>query len=136
LTGIEGRELESLASRKKMAQGLAQPARTVLLVAEGAENEISACAAAPNTVANGGGGSPSAGLTLFSTSLVLARRARLAVTKSPKSFAKRSRRRRRRDALGVRSMAKAAGVRALDDPSDLESLQPPAPSHGNVQALR
>lgn len=52
LTAIERRELESLASRRKTAQGLAQRARIVLLAAEGAENrDISLrVGAAPNTV--------------------------------------------------------------------------------------
>jgi transposase-like protein len=52
LTEIERRELESLASRRKTAQGLAQRARIVLLAAEGAENkDISLrMGAAPNTV--------------------------------------------------------------------------------------
>jgi transposase len=52
LTAIERRELESLASRRKTAQGLAQRARIVLLAAEGAENrDISLRVnAAPNTV--------------------------------------------------------------------------------------
>ena len=52
LTEIERRELESLASRRKTAQGLAQRARIVLLAAEGAENkDISVrVGAAPNTV--------------------------------------------------------------------------------------
>src|SRR5580698_1336279 len=52
LTEIERRELESLASRRKTAQGLAQRARIVLLAAEGAENkDISLRVdAAPNTV--------------------------------------------------------------------------------------
>ena len=39
LTAIERRELESLASRRKTAQGLAQRARIVLLAAEGGENK-------------------------------------------------------------------------------------------------
>jgi transposase-like protein len=38
LTAIERRELESLASRRKTAQGLAQRARIVLLAAQSAEN--------------------------------------------------------------------------------------------------
>src|SRR5690348_13164989 len=52
LTDSERRGLEGLASRRKTAQGLAQRARIVLLVAEGAESkEISArLGAAPNTV--------------------------------------------------------------------------------------
>jgi len=52
LTQRERRELESLASRRKTAQGLAQRARIVLLAAEGAENkDISLRVdAAPNTV--------------------------------------------------------------------------------------
>ena len=52
LTDSERRGLEGLASRRKTAQGLAQRARIVLLVAEGAENkDISArLGAAPNTV--------------------------------------------------------------------------------------
>ena len=52
LTQREQRELESLASRRKTAQGLAQRARIVLLAAEGAENkDISLRVdAAPNTV--------------------------------------------------------------------------------------
>jgi transposase len=52
LTEIDRRELESLASRRKTAQGLAQRARIVLLAAEGAENkDISLrVGAAPNTV--------------------------------------------------------------------------------------
>jgi transposase len=52
LTEIDRRELESLASRRKTAQGLAQRARIVLLAAEGAENkDISRrLGAAPNTV--------------------------------------------------------------------------------------
>jgi transposase len=52
LTAIERRELESLASRRKTAQGLAQRARIVLLAAEGAQNrDISLRVnAAPNTV--------------------------------------------------------------------------------------
>ena len=39
LTQSERRELESLVSRRKTAQGLAQRARMVLLAAEGAENK-------------------------------------------------------------------------------------------------
>ena len=39
LTQSERRELESLASRRKTAQGLAQRARIVLHAAEGAENK-------------------------------------------------------------------------------------------------
>jgi transposase len=52
LTEIDRRELESLASRRKTAQGLAQRARIVLLAAAGAENkDISLrVGAAPNTV--------------------------------------------------------------------------------------
>jgi len=52
LTAIERRELESLASRRKTAQGLAQRARIVLLAAEGAENRDIGLRvnAAPNTV--------------------------------------------------------------------------------------
>jgi transposase len=52
LTQSERRELESLASRRKTAQGLAQRARIVLHAAEGAENkDISLrVGAAPNTV--------------------------------------------------------------------------------------
>lgn len=52
LTEIDRRELESLASRRKTAQGLAQRARIVLLAAEGAENkDISIrVGAAPNPV--------------------------------------------------------------------------------------
>jgi transposase len=52
LTQRERRELESLASRRKTAQGLAQRARIVLLAAEGAENkDISLRVdASPNTV--------------------------------------------------------------------------------------
>jgi transposase len=52
VTAIERRELESLASRRKTAEGLAQRARIVLLAAEGAENrDISLrVGAAPNTV--------------------------------------------------------------------------------------
>jgi len=52
LTAIERRELESLASRRKTAQGLAQRARIVLLAAEGEDNkDISVrLGAAPNTV--------------------------------------------------------------------------------------
>jgi DNA-binding CsgD family transcriptional regulator len=52
LTAIERRELESLASRRKTAQGLAQRARIVLLAAEGAENKDVSLrlGAAPNTV--------------------------------------------------------------------------------------
>ncbi len=52
LTESERRELESLASRRKTAQGLAQRARIVLLAAEGGENKgISLrVGAAPNTV--------------------------------------------------------------------------------------
>ena len=63
LTDSERRELESLASRRKTAQGLAQRARIVLHAAEGVENkDISLrLGAAPNTVGNGGGGSPSIG---------------------------------------------------------------------------
>src|SRR5580698_1322614 len=52
LTEIERRELESLASRRRTAQGLAQRARIALLAAEGVENkDISLrVGAAPNTV--------------------------------------------------------------------------------------
>jgi transposase len=52
LTQSERRELESLASRRKTAQGLAQRARIVLHAAKGAENkDISLrVGAAPNTV--------------------------------------------------------------------------------------
>jgi transposase len=52
LTQSERRELESLASRRKTAQGLAQRARIVLHAAEGGENkDISLrVGAAPNTV--------------------------------------------------------------------------------------
>ena len=52
LTDSERRELESLASRRKTAQGLAQRARIVLHAAEGVENkDISLrVGAAPNTV--------------------------------------------------------------------------------------
>ena len=52
LTQSERRELESLASRRKTAQGLAQRARIVLRAAEGGENkDISLrVGAAPNTV--------------------------------------------------------------------------------------
>ena len=52
LTQRERRELESLASRRKTAQGLAQRARIVLSAAEGVENkDISLrVGAAPNTV--------------------------------------------------------------------------------------
>ena len=52
LTDSERRELESLASRRRTAQGLARRARIVLLAAEGAENkDISLrVGAAPNTV--------------------------------------------------------------------------------------
>jgi DNA-binding NarL/FixJ family response regulator len=52
LTAIDRRELESLASRRRTAQGLAQRARIVLLAAQGAENkDISLrVGAAPNTV--------------------------------------------------------------------------------------
>ena len=52
LSESERRELESLASRRKTAQGLAQRARIVLLAAEGLENkDISLrVEAAPNTV--------------------------------------------------------------------------------------
>ena len=39
LSESERRELESLASRRKTAQGLAQRARIVLLAAEGLENK-------------------------------------------------------------------------------------------------
>ena len=39
LTDSERRELESLASRRKTAQGLAQRARIVLHAAEGVENK-------------------------------------------------------------------------------------------------
>jgi hypothetical protein len=39
LTAIDRRELESLASRRRTAQGLAQRARIVLLAAQGAENK-------------------------------------------------------------------------------------------------
>jgi transposase len=54
LTESERREPESLGSRRKTAQGLAQRARIVLLAAEGAENrDISLrVGAAPNTVGN------------------------------------------------------------------------------------
>ncbi len=52
LTPSERRELESLASRRKTAQGLAQRARIVLLAAEGGENKAISLrvGAAPNTV--------------------------------------------------------------------------------------
>jgi transposase-like protein len=52
LTPGERRELESLASRRRTAQGLAQRARIALLAAEGVENkDISLrVGAAPNTV--------------------------------------------------------------------------------------
>ena len=52
LTQSERRELESLASRRKTAQGLAQRARIVLHAAEGGENKTISLrvGAAPNTV--------------------------------------------------------------------------------------
>ena len=52
LTQSERRELESLASRRKTAQGLAQRARIVLHAAEGGENKAISLrvGAAPNTV--------------------------------------------------------------------------------------
>jgi len=52
LTDSEWRELESFASRRKTAQGLAQRARIVLLAAEGAENKDISLRVnvAPNTV--------------------------------------------------------------------------------------
>jgi hypothetical protein len=89
LTEIDRRELERLASRRKTAQGLAQRARIVLLAAEGAENkDISRrIGAAPNTVGNGAAASPSIASMAFSTSLVPARRARSAMTRSPRRFA-------------------------------------------------
>ena len=83
LTEIERRELESLASRRKTAQGLARRARIVLLAAEGAENkDISLrMGAAPNTV----GASRSIASAVSMTSLVRARRARSATTRSRRS---------------------------------------------------
>ena len=52
LTDSEWRELESFASRRKTAQGLAQRARIGLLAAEGAENKDISLRVnvAPNTV--------------------------------------------------------------------------------------
>ena len=52
LTDSERRELQSLASRRRTAQGLAQRARIVLLAAEGVENKniCERVGAAPNTV--------------------------------------------------------------------------------------
>jgi hypothetical protein len=103
LTAIERRELESLASRRKTAQGLAQRARIVLLAAEGEDNkDISVrLGAAPNTWANGGGGSRSCAWMVFTTSLVPARRVGSAMTRSPRSSVKRSRRRRRARPTGA-----------------------------------
>ena len=88
LTEIERRELESLASRRKTAQGLAQRARIVLPAAEGAENkDISVrVGAAPTRWANGGGGSRSIASAVSTTSPVRARRARSATTRSRRSF--------------------------------------------------
>ena len=87
LTDSKRRELESFASRRKTAQGLAQRARIVLLAAEGAENkDISLRVnAAPNTVGKWGDGAlPSIVLRVCWTSRVLARRGISAMTRSPK----------------------------------------------------
>ena len=104
LTDSERRELESLASRRKTAQGLAQRARIVLHAAAGVANkDISLrLGAAPNTVGKWRpAGSPNIGWRVFMTSPVRARRARSAMTRSPRSFARRSRRRRRMRRTGA-----------------------------------
>ena len=63
LTPSERGALESLAWRRKTAQGLAQRARIVLLAAEGGRTRPSACgwARRPTRSENGGGGSPNIG---------------------------------------------------------------------------
>jgi transposase-like protein len=89
LTQRERRELESLASRRKTAQGLAQRARIVLLAAEGAENkDISLrVEAAPNTVGKWRRRFAEHALMASSTSLAPARRAGSAMTRSRRRFA-------------------------------------------------
>ena len=96
LTEGERRELESLASRRRTAQGLAQQARIALLAAEGVENkDISLrVRAAPNTVGKWRRRFASIGWKVSTTSPVPARRARSATTRSPRSFARPLRRRR------------------------------------------
>ena len=88
LTQRERRELESLASRRKTAQGLAQRARIVLLAAEGAENkDISLrVEAAPNTVGKWRRRFAEHASMASSTSLAPARRAGSAMTRSRRRF--------------------------------------------------
>jgi transposase-like protein len=137
LTAIERRELESLASRRKTAQGLAQRARIVLLAAEGGENkDISVrLGAAPNTVGkwrrrfaqfrmDGLYDEPRPGAPRQIGDDDVAEVIRQTIETTP-----------RRDALEPALDGQGRRLRALDDSSDLESLQPAASSHGNVQAL-
>jgi transposase len=138
LTESERRELEGLASRRRTAQGLAQRARIVLLAADGLENKEIAVRveAAPNTVGkwrrrfaehrlDGLMDEPRPGAPRQIGDDEVAEVVRRTLETTPKNATHWS----------LRSMAGSCRLRAVDDSSNLEGFQPPAPSHRDLQAL-
>ena len=123
LTQSERRELESLASRRKTALGLAQWARIVLHAAEGAKNK---------DIGLRGGRCGWRGLydeprpdAPRQIDDDVAEVVRETLETTPRDARQGS----------LCSMAKAAGFARIDDSSDLEGLRFSAPSHRDVQAF-
>ena len=138
LTDSERGELARLAARRKTAQGLAQRARIVLLAAAGLENKdiCERVGASPNTVGKwrrrfaerrleGLLDEPRPGAPRQIGDDAVAEIVRLTLETTPREATHWS----------LRSMAEAVGFGALDDPPDLEGLQPSAASRRDLQAV-